>query len=226
VWTWLAEVAAVAAKDLRTEFRTRVALNSLVLFALTTLVAVAYAVGPYRIADDDRPYLLAVLLWIVILFAALAGLDRSFVKEEESHTAPLLRLSASPHVVWVGKLIVNLILIYILMVILVPAFCVLMGFQVDLVAAFVVLLAVGGYALAVTATLVAAIISRAVSRGALYSVLSLPLLLPLLVFLIQGTTAVSEGTLETVQASLRAIVSMGGVMTIVGTFLFPVIWSD
>jgi len=226
VWTWLAEVAAVAAKDLRTEFRTRVALNSLVLFALTTLVAVAYAVGPYRIADDDRPFLLAVLLWIVILFAALAGLDRSFVKEEESHTAPLLRLSASPLVVWVGKLIFNLILIYILMIILVPAYCVLMGFQVDLVAAFLVLLAAGGYALAVTATLVAAIISRAVSRGALYSVLSLPLLLPLLIFLIQGTAAVSEGTVETVQASMRAIVSMGGVMTIVGSFLFPVIWND
>jgi heme exporter protein B len=183
-------------------------------------------VGPYRIAADDRPYLLSVLLWVVILFAALAGLDRAFVKEEESHTAPLLRLSASPLVVWVGKLLVNLILIGFLMAILVPLYCLLMGFEVILMARFVVLLVVGGYTLAVTATLVAAIISRAVSRGALYSVLSLPLLLPLVIFLIQGTAAASNGTVETVHSSLQAIVSLGGVMTVVGTFLFPVVWAD
>ena len=80
----LAEALAVTAKDLRTEFRTRVALNALGLFALTVLAAVSYTVGPYRITAEDRPFLLAVLLWIVIFFAALAGLDRSFVKEEES----------------------------------------------------------------------------------------------------------------------------------------------
>jgi len=61
---------------------TRVALNALGLFALTVLAAVSYTVGPYRITAEDRPFLLAVLLWIVIFFAALAGLDRSFVKED------------------------------------------------------------------------------------------------------------------------------------------------
>lgn len=226
MWRWLVEVAAIAGKELRTEFRTRVALNSLGLFALTTLVAVAYAVGPFRIAAEDRPFLLSVLLWIVLLFAALAGLDRSFVKEEESHTAPLLRLSASPLVVWAGKLAYNLVLLYVLMALLVPLFAVLMGFEVELVAWFVLLLMVGGYALAVTATIVAAIISRAITRGALYSVLSLPLLLPLVIFLIQGTAAVSDGSLDTVQASVRAVVSLGGVMTVVSAFVFPVVWND
>lgn len=226
MWRFLVEVAAVAGKELRAEFRTRVALNSLGLFALTTLVAVAYSVGPFRIAAEDRPFLLSVLLWIVLLFAALAGLDRSFVKEEESHTAPLLRLSASPLVVWAGKLAYNLVLLYLLMALLVPLFAVLMGFEVVLVAWFVLLLAVGGYALAVTATIVAAIISRAITRGALYSVLSLPLLLPLVIFLIQGTAAVSDGSLETVQSSVRAVVSLGGVMTVVSAFVFPVVWND
>jgi heme exporter protein B len=222
----LVEAAAVAAKDLRAEFRTRVALNSLGLFALTTLVAVAYAVGPFRIAASDRPHLLAVLLWIVVLFAALAGLDRSFVKEEESHTAPLLRLSADPLAVWAGKLLYNLVLLYLLMAALVPLFSVLMGFRVLLLWWFVLLLVVGGYTLAVTATIVAAIIARAISRGALYSVLSLPLMLPLVVFLIQGTSAVSEGSVDVVQSSLRAVVSLGGVMTVVSAFLFPAVWND
>ena len=226
MWRWLAEALAVAGKDLRAEFRTRVAMNSLGLFALTVLAAISYTIGPYRIAAEDRPFLLSVLLWIVVFFAALAGLDRSFVKEEESHTAPLLRLAASPHVVWLGKLVFNLILIYLLMAILVPLYCILMGFQIQMVGWCVLILVLGGYALAVITTIVAAIIARAMTRGALFSVLSLPLLLPLMIFLIQGTTGVAEGSLEVVQSTLRAVFSMAGIMTVVSAALFPVVWSD
>ncbi len=222
----LIEAVAVAAKDLRTEFRTRVALNALGLFALTVLAAVSYTVGPYRITAEDRPFLLAVLLWIVIFFAALAGLDRSFVKEEESHTAPLLRLAASPTAVWLGKLGFNLVLIYLLMVILVPLYCILMGYTIQLIGGFVLILVSGGFALAVITTIVAAIIARALTRGALFSVLSLPLLLPLLIFLIQGTAGAADGTSETVTNALRAVLSMGGIMTIVSAMLFPVVWTD
>ncbi|MGD8440647.1 MAG: heme exporter protein CcmB [Holophagae bacterium] len=223
---WLAEVLAVAGKDLRTEFRTRVALNALALFALTTLAAVSYTIGPYRLSTEDRPFLLSVLLWIVIFFAALAGLDRSFVKEEESHTAGLLRLAAAPTVVWAGKLVYNLVLITALMAILTPLFCVLMGFDVVMPWRFVAVLAAGGFGLAVTTTIVAAIIAQAMTRGALFSVLSLPLLLPLLIFLIQGTTAISTGDLPTWSASLRAVLSMAGVMTVVSALLFPIVWRD
>jgi heme exporter protein B len=226
VWRWLAEALAVAGKDLRAEFRTRVALNALGLFALTVLAAVSYTVGPYRIATADRPFLLAVLLWIVVFFAALAGLDRSFVKEEESHTAPLLRLAASPVAVWLGKLLFNLLLIYALMAILVPLFCILMGYRIVLLPAFLALLVLGGYTLAVVTTIIAAIIARALTRGALFSVLSLPLLLPLLIFLIQGTAAAADGTAGTLASSIRAVFSMAGIMTIVSAALFPVVWTD
>jgi heme exporter protein B len=226
MWRWLAEVWAVTAKDLRAEFRTRIALSSVGLFALTTLIAVAYSVGPFRIATEDRPFLLAVLLWIVVFFAALAGLDRSFVKEEEGHTAALLRLSAAPLVVWAGKLLFNLVLLAVLIAALVPLYCVLMGYHIVLVGWFVVLLAVGGYALAVISTIVAAIIARAVARGALFPVLALPLLLALLIFLIQGTSAAADGSLETIRNAVRAVVSLGGVMTVVSVFLFPVVWNE
>jgi heme exporter protein B len=226
MWRWLAEAFAVAAKDLRTEFRTRVAINSLGLFALTVLAAVSYTVGPYRIAAEDRPFLLAVLLWIVIFFAALAGLDRSFVKEEESHTAPLLRLAASPSAVWFGKLVFNILVIYMLMAILVPLYCILMGYTIVMVWEFVLILVLGGYTLAVITTIVAAIIARALTRGALFSVLSLPLLLPLMIILIQGTAGAAEASPEIVSSTVRAVLSMGGIMTIVSAALFPAVWSD
>jgi len=129
-------------------------------------------------------------------------------------------------VVWAGKLLYNLALITVLMAMLTPLFCVLMGFEIDLPWRFVGLLAAGGFALAVTTTIIAAIIAQAMTRGALFSVLSLPLLLPLLIFLIQGTSAVSTGELETYTNSVRAVMSMAGVMTIASAWLFPVVWRD
>lgn len=226
MWRFLSEASAVFVKDLRSEFRTRVALNALGLFAVTTLAAVSYTIGPYRIAEADRPFLLSALLWIVIFFAAMAGLDRSFVKEEDTHTAPLLRLSAHPLVVWGGKLAFNLVLLAVLMAILVPLYIVLMGFKVGSPVALLAVLVAGGYTLGVTTTMVAAIIARAMSRGALFSVLSLPLLLPLMIFLIQGTRAAAEGSPDGVAQTLRAVISLGGVMTVVSVILFPVVWHE
>lgn len=226
MWPFLAEAAAVLVKDVRTELRTRVALSTLGLFALTTLAAVSYTIGPYRLAAEDRPFLLSALLWIVVFFAAMAGLDRSFVKEEEGHTAPLLRLSASPLAVWAGKLLYNAGLLYVLMAVLVPLYCALMGLRVASPGALVAVLGVGGFALTVTTTMVAAIIARAMTRGALFPVLSIPLLLPLLIFLIEGTRAAVEGSAEGVGATLRAVVSFGGMMTVLSVLLFPVVWHE
>ena len=94
--TLLSEILAVLAKELTAELRSRVALNAIGLFGLTTLIAVAYQIGPYQIQEQDRPHLLSALLWIILFFAATSGLSRVFVKEEDAHTAKTLRLAARP----------------------------------------------------------------------------------------------------------------------------------
>ena len=42
------------------------------------------------------PDLLSALLWVTLLFAALASMSHAFVREMESRTMLLLRLVASP----------------------------------------------------------------------------------------------------------------------------------
>ena len=71
----LRAAAAVFVKDLRSEWRTRVALNALLLFAFSVLILVGYAVGPTRLALEDRPVVNSVLLWIVLFFSAMTGLS-------------------------------------------------------------------------------------------------------------------------------------------------------
>lgn len=223
----LSEVLAVLGKELTAELRSRVALNAVGLFALTTLTAVAYQIGPYRIAEQDRPHLLAALLWIIVFFAATSGLARVFVKEEDAHTAKTLRLAARPLAVLFGKLLFNLLLLVALEVFIVPLYCALMGYEVEGVAGLVLVLALGSLALAAVSTIVAAIISRASGSGTLFAVLTIPLALPLLVIVIQGTRAAAGSPdVAAVLPALRAIVSLAGVTLIASAYLFPVVWHD
>ncbi len=223
----LIESFTILRKELTSELRSRVAVSSVGLFALTTLVAVAYQIGPYRIHEQDRPHLHAALLWIIVFFAASSGLPRVFVKEEDAHTAKSLRLAARPGAVFAGKFLFNLVLLLGLEAFLVPLFAVFMGFSVANLPALVLVLVAGALGLASSATMVAAIISRATGSATLFVVLSVPLVLPMLVFLIQGTrTAATVPELSALLPSLRAVVSLTGVTLVSSAFLFPVVWHD
>jgi len=225
--TLLSESLAVVAKELKSELRSRVALNAVGLFGLTTLIAVAYQIGPYQIQEQDRPHLLSALLWVILFFAATSGLSRVFVKEEDAHTAKTLRLAGRPLAVFAGKFLFNLLLLSALYTFIVPLYCALMGYTIKGVLGLVLVLAAGAIALAATSTMVAAIIARASGATTLFAILSVPLVLPLLVMLIQGTRAAATGAaLAVVLPSLRGIVPLGGATLIVSVYLFPVVWHD
>ncbi len=215
------------AKEVRSELRARVAVNAIGLFGLTTLVAVAYQIGPYQIHEQDRPHLLAALLWIILFFAALSGLQRVFVKEEDAHTAKTLRLAASPLAVWGGKLAFNVALLAALETFLVPLYCILMRMMVQGILPLIALLAVGCLAMAATATMVAAIIARAAGSGTLFAILAVPLMLPLLVMLIQGTRmAMTSPAWGDILPALQGVGALAGVTVVTSIYLFPVVWHD
>ena len=121
-------------KDWRSELRTRFALNTLGLFALTTLVVVSFALGPIG-ASPLAPAVLPAVLWIILLFAATAGLPRLFVAEEETHTATALRLAATPSALFCGKLAFGLTLIAAIELLTTPLFLALVQLRVALAGA-------------------------------------------------------------------------------------------
>jgi heme exporter protein B len=223
----VAESLAVLVKELRSELRSRVAMNAVVLFGLTTLVAVAYQIGPSGISAEDRPVLLSALLWVILFFAATSGLSRVFVKEEDAHTAKTLRLAAAPLAVFGGKLLFNLVLLLTLEAFLTPLYCVLMGFEVSSPAGLTLVLAAGGVSLAASTTLVAAIIARASRSSALFAILAIPIALPLLAVLIHGTRAAAGSQdVAAVFPALRAVLSLGGATVVASALLFPAVWRD
>jgi heme exporter protein B len=221
--TWVAEVLAVFAKEWRCELRTQVALNTLGLFAVTTLVVASVSLGPLGVAKAQGSALLPVLLWLILLFSVAAGLPRAFVQEEESQTSTALRLSATPSALFCGKLLYSLTLVAGLEALITPIYVTIMNLEVKSPGLLVAALAAGGYGLAVGSTLVAAIIAQARSKGTLFSVLSFPILLPLLILVIELTRNAVLG--DPAGMALGQLLLYDASVSIFGLMLFPVVWN-
>jgi heme exporter protein B len=214
---------AVFAKEWRCEFRTRYALNTLGLFAFTTLVVVSASLGPLGTSKDQAFAVLPVLLWVILLFAASAGLPRSFVQEEETHTATALRLAAKPSALFAGKLAYGLTLLLALETLVAPVYCAMVSLTVKGPGLLALTLAVAGYGLAAGSTLIAAIIAQAQGRSTLFAVLAFPVLLPLLLLAVELTRNAVAGAPAGV--ALVQLLLYDAVVTIAGLMLFPVVWN-
>jgi heme exporter protein B len=210
----------------RSEFRTRYAVNAILMFAVTTLIAVSFSIGSFRIDPADRPFLYSVLLWIILTFSALSGLARSFVKEEEAGTIDVLKLSARPQAVFLGKLLFNLTLLSALGLIIVPLFIIFMAYEISLPAFFLCMVISGVFGLGAGTTIIAAMIARASARGALFSVLSLPLLFPLMITCIKGCERAAIGTHGAGWPEVRIAIAYVIIMIILSLFLFPLVWEE
>jgi heme exporter protein B len=219
---------AVFRKDLRSELRTRYALNAILLFAVSTVVAISLGMGPLTTSRNaDLPLIQAALLWVAILFAAFTGLSRAFVQEEEARTAAALRLSARPTAIFLGKLLFNLALLLILVGLTTVLFIVMLRVQVGNPGLLAALLLAGSMGLVAATTLVAAIIARASVKGALFAVLSFPLLVPLLTAAIQGSANALVGRgWESSIGSLQVLAGYTIALFTASLFLFNMVWES
>ena len=223
MWSWILEAYVIFAREWRAEWRSRVALNTVGLFALSTLVTISIALGPVGVDSSERGSFLPVILWIILLFSAFAGLPRAFVAEEESGTALALRLTATPSTLFVGKATWALSLLLAVEIVLVPLFLAFVQLTVDDPLSLIWALLLGAWGLAVVSTLIAAMVAQSEVKGSLFPILGLPLLLPLLLLAVSLTRASITGGAD--PQAFTQILLYNGSITVAGLMLFPVIWK-
>lgn len=216
------ETWAILGKEWKCELRTRYALSTVFLFAFTTLVMVSLAVGPIGSDEKTRP-LLPVFLWLIVLFAATAALPRTFVHEEESHSADALRLSVRPSSLFCGKCLYNLTLILALELVITPLFIGMLKLPVERPFDLAAALLGGGIGLAVGSTLIAAMVSQARSRGPLFAVLAFPILLPVVKLAIEASLGAVLG--EPAQMALMLAFLYDAMIAVASLMLFPAIFN-
>lgn len=224
VHSWWRSTVSIFRKDWSSELRTRYAMSALLMFVITTISIMVFSLG----SEEAHIDVLSGMLWVVIFFAAMSGLSRSFVAEEDRGTTMTLQLLARPSAVYVGKLVFNLLLmtgVNLLIVILYTMF--VHGFVVKTMEIFALTILLGSIGLASASTILAAIIARANTRGTLYPVLAFPILLPLLLTVINATRLATEGAFfEEALGEFQFLVSYIVVVTTTSFLVFDFVWKD
>ena len=211
-------------KDWQSELRTRYAVNALAMFILVTISVIMFSIGSEKITE----YLTGGLLWVVIFFSAMSGLSRAFVSEEERGTTMTLQLIASPSTVFSGKLIFNLLLVFLMNFVITLLFGILFTtFIIKNILLFALAFLFGNIGIAVSSTIIAAIISKAGSKGTLYPVLSFPILLPLILTLLELTKfAIDGNSIYSSMTEILVLVCYDVIMVTISYLLFDFIWKD
>lgn len=211
-------------KDWQSEIRTRYAINALAMFILVTISVIMFSIGNEKLSAE----LTGGLLWVVIFFAAMSGLSRAFVSEEERGTTMTLHLIASPSTIFSGKLIFNLLLVFLMNFVITILFSMLFpSFIIENFLLFAIAFFFGNIGIAVSSTIIAAIISKASSKGTLYPVLSFPILLPLILTLLELTKFSMEGkSVAASQVEIYVLLCYDVIMTTASYLLFDFIWKE
>jgi heme exporter protein B len=220
----MVSIWAVVTKDIRSELRTRYAMNALLMFVVTSVATILFALRE----DEVSTEVLSGMFWVVVFFSAMSGLSRIFVSEEERGTAMTLQLVASPSEVYFGKLIFNCGLTFVLSsAVTVLYLAVFPAFIIKSAAVFLMTILLGSLGFASSSTIIAAIIAKANTKGTLYPVLSFPILIPLLMTVMKSTTRALDG--DSVAAALsdfQILVSYVMIMIAGSSLLFEYVWKD
>ena len=211
---------ALYKKDFHSEIRTRYAINSLAMFIIVAISVILFSVGNEKIGQS----LTGGLFWVVIFFSAMSGLARVFVSEEERGTSLTLQLIAAPSTIFSGKLLFNLILVFLMNIVIALIYSAM--FDSFIVKNFALFL-ISFIGLAVSSTIIAAIISKAGAKGTLYPVLSFPILLPLILTSVQLTLLSFLGaSFAEAKFELAILICYDVIMLTASYMLFDFVWKD
>jgi heme exporter protein B len=218
--------AAIAAKDIRLELRSRTALLSAIVFSALVLVVFNFARDPTALAAVD---LAPSVLWVTFAFGAVVALNRAFYVERENAALDGILLAPVPRsALYVGKLLANLAFVGVVEAVALPLF--VLFFNVSLGHALGGILAVTALAtigFVAVGTLFSAMVVRTRFAELMLPVLLLPFMVPPLVGAVQVTARLLAGRpLSEMFGWLRLLALFDVVFVTLCILVFPAVVDE
>lgn len=183
-------VAAVIWKDLRAEVRSKELVTAMLIFAILVILSFNFALE-LRL---DRVGLVAPgLVWVMIIFAGMLGLDRSLAMEKDRGCLDgLLLCPVDRSAIYFGKTIGNLLFMLIVEALVLPLFSILFSYPL-LSPGILLIVLVGTLGLAGIGTLISTMAVHTRAREVMLPVMLLPLLIPFMLAAVKATRGVLDG---------------------------------
>ena len=214
------QILTIAGKDLRSEFRTKEALNASIAFSVVILVLFSFAFDP---TSDQLQEFSGGLLWLVFSFAGTLVLNRSFARETQNDCLDGLLAAPMPaSALFMGKALGNYALLIMIEAVSLPVFGLFYNVrwarQLPMLAAVLLL---GTWALTVIGTFFSALTVNLRIRELMLPMLVYPLMIPALMGAMTLTTTLLNG--QPIGGGdmiwIKLLVSFDVVFTLLSVFL-------
>ena len=214
------EILFLLKKELLLEWRQKYAIGGILLYVVSTVFIVFMATLVIA------PPVWNILFWIIVLFASVNAVVKSFVQENSNRQIYYYTL-ADPIAIICSKMIYNVGLLFLLSTLSYLAMTIVAENPVREPVIFWSALFLGSVGFSITFTFISAIASKADNSATLMAILSFPLVIPILGTLMKISR--SALALEQDTSLSKDFMILGAIDLILfglAIILFPFLWKD
>jgi heme exporter protein B len=215
------QVKHLIKKEILLEWRSKYALNGVLLYVVST-VFVCYL---SFVAVEKLTW--NALFWIIMLFAAINAVAKSFLQESRGRHLYIYTL-VSPYALIIAKTLYNSMLMVGLTLIALLFYSLVFAPPpgTDMPMYFVAAI-LGSLSFATIFTMISAIASKAGNGGMLMAILCFPIIIPVLIVLVKLAKNAIDGLDRGLSLKDIGILALINVMVMaVSLILFPYLWRD
>jgi len=217
----ISEICLMFKRELWLEWRQKFALNGILFYAFCMVFVISLS-----LSRSVNPAVWNGLFWIILLFAAMNAVAKSFLSEGPGQRYYLYTL-ASPRAVILSRIIYNAFLLSIVGLIILFFYAVFSDSPIQNIPLYLVCVLTGAWGFAATLTLISGISALAGGKPALMAVLGFPIMIPLLNVLIRMSKTALDG-LDTslIYGDLLFSLLMTCISITLSYLLFPYLWRE
>ncbi len=190
--SWTGLVLSHLRKDLRIEWRSREAINSMLFFALLVVVLFSMAFDPTQATSRE---IAGGVLCVATLFASVSALNQAWAREIRHQVLDALRMTPSDGAaLFLAKVLANFLFVSLVQLVLGPIFFIFYNLH-PLGDPWLLLLVVplGTWALVSNGTFFAALSIRSRNRELLLPLILFPIFLPALLAMVLSVKTILTG---------------------------------
>jgi heme exporter protein B len=217
-------VLSLLKKDILLEWRQRYAINGILLYVACTVFICYLSIGIKT--NKISPLTWNAILWIVLLFASVNAVAKSFLQEKSGRMLYYYTL-ASPQAIILSKIIYNTGLLLLLSSIAYLFYSTVLGNPVQDEPLFFLNILLGSVGFSTTFTMISAIASKADNSATLMTILGFPIIVPMLLLLMKISKNALDGLALSVSYNgLIILCALNVMMVALAYILFPYLWRS
>jgi heme exporter protein B len=208
-------------KDLRIEWRSKDAINSMLFFSLLVVVLFSLAFTPRGAFARE---IAGGVLCVATMFASVSALNQAWAREIRHQVLDAQRMAPTAGAeLFLAKVLANFLFVTIVQIVLAPVFLVFYNLSIEgQVWQLALVLPLGTWALVANGTFFAALAIRSRNRELLLPLILFPIFLPALLAMVVACTSIITGDSDP-SLWIKLLVGYNIIFTTVSLLLFDVV---